>query len=232
MRIGVIGLGSMGRPIGRNLAASGYAVSGYDISPSAMAAAASDGIEPAAGPAAMAEQCDLVLTMVWDDHALRSAVFGPEGLLEADDRLRRAPLISARRPSRLRERWDKRSPRVAGRSSMVRSSAAASPRSRPASRRIVLAGDRVATSATYRSSPLGTLRLRGIAGQREDSQDHQQFRGRRRDRRQRGGTVARSGHGPRPGGTRRLAAARDRARRASSRATWAAMSKKVSTARA
>jgi 3-hydroxyisobutyrate dehydrogenase-like beta-hydroxyacid dehydrogenase len=84
MRIGVIGLGSMGRPIGRNLAASGYAVSGYDISPSAMSDGEADSIEPVAGPAAMAEQCDVVLIMVWDDQALRSAVFGPGGLLEAD----------------------------------------------------------------------------------------------------------------------------------------------------
>jgi 3-hydroxyisobutyrate dehydrogenase-like beta-hydroxyacid dehydrogenase len=84
MRIGVIGLGSMGRPIGRNLAASGYAVCGYDISPAAMADGEADGIEPVAAPAAMAEQCDVVLIMVWDDQALRSAVFGPGGLLEAD----------------------------------------------------------------------------------------------------------------------------------------------------
>jgi 3-hydroxyisobutyrate dehydrogenase-like beta-hydroxyacid dehydrogenase len=86
-RIGVIGLGSMGRPIGRNLTASGYRVSGYDISPAAMAAAANDGVEPADSPAELAEQCDLVLTMVWDDNALRSAVFGSRGLLEAAGRL-------------------------------------------------------------------------------------------------------------------------------------------------
>ena len=83
VRIGVIGLGSMGRPIGGNLVANGYAVWGYDISPVAMAAAAQDGVQPTTGPVAIAEQCDLVLIMVWDDDALRNAVLGPGGLLGA-----------------------------------------------------------------------------------------------------------------------------------------------------
>ena len=83
-RIGIIGLGSMGRPMGRNLVRCGYTVSGYDISAAALAAAADDGIAEATGPSAMAEQCDVVLIMVWDDQALRSTVFGPGGLLEGN----------------------------------------------------------------------------------------------------------------------------------------------------
>ena len=84
MRIGVIGLGSMGRPMARNLVAAGYAVSGCDISPAAVAAAAQDGVEPAASPAKLARRCELVLCMVWDDHALRDVVWGANGLLAAE----------------------------------------------------------------------------------------------------------------------------------------------------
>jgi 2-hydroxy-3-oxopropionate reductase len=82
-RIGVIGLGGMGRPMARNLVAAGYAVGGCDISPAALESAAQDGIEPAPNPAALAARCELVLAMVWDDHALRDVVFGREGLLAA-----------------------------------------------------------------------------------------------------------------------------------------------------
>lgn len=83
LQIGVIGLGGMGRPMARNLVAAGYTVHGYDISADAMVASAEDGVTPHADPAAVANTSGLVLTMVWDDAALRSALFGPRGLLEA-----------------------------------------------------------------------------------------------------------------------------------------------------
>lgn len=83
-RIGVIGLGSMGRPMATNLIRAGYTVSGFDLSAAAVANAAGDGVEPATAPAAMADQCDVVLIMVWDDKALRSTVYGPDGLLECE----------------------------------------------------------------------------------------------------------------------------------------------------
>ena len=82
-RIGVIGLGSMGRPMGRNLVLHGHDVWGFDISAAATTTAAAEGIKPAAGPAAIAADCELVLVMVWDDQALRSVVYGSGGLLEA-----------------------------------------------------------------------------------------------------------------------------------------------------
>jgi 2-hydroxy-3-oxopropionate reductase len=81
VRIGIVGLGSMGRPIGRKLIEAGYNVSGYDISPHAMGRAAADGIACADSPASLAEQCELILVMVWDDQALRTALFAPNGVL-------------------------------------------------------------------------------------------------------------------------------------------------------
>lgn len=81
-RIGVIGLGNMGRPMASNLIRAGYTVVGFDLSAAAVARAADDGVEPAEGPASMATQCDVILIMMRDDEALRGTVFGPDGLLE------------------------------------------------------------------------------------------------------------------------------------------------------
>jgi hypothetical protein len=76
--IGVIGLAEW-RPMAQRLAAAGHSVSGYDISADALAAARRDGVEPMADPATLAERCELVIAMVWDDHALRDVVCGARG---------------------------------------------------------------------------------------------------------------------------------------------------------
>ncbi len=47
-RIGFVGLGNMGMPMARNLQRAGHAVTGFDISPAAMAAARAAGIPTAA----------------------------------------------------------------------------------------------------------------------------------------------------------------------------------------
>jgi len=83
MRVGVIGLGGMGRPMARNLMAAGYAVSGCDISTATLDAAGREGVKLVPSPAALAGRCELILAMVWDDAALREVVFGNHGLLAA-----------------------------------------------------------------------------------------------------------------------------------------------------
>jgi 3-hydroxyisobutyrate dehydrogenase-like beta-hydroxyacid dehydrogenase len=80
LTIGVIGLGGMGRPMARRLAAAGHAVCGFDISSDAMAAAAREGIEPANDLVELAARCELAVAMVWDDRALREVICGPHGL--------------------------------------------------------------------------------------------------------------------------------------------------------
>lgn len=67
----------------RNLVGAGYAVHGFDIAPAAIESARAEGVTPVGAPAMLAECCDLVLSMVWDDDALRSALFGPDGLLRS-----------------------------------------------------------------------------------------------------------------------------------------------------
>ena len=81
MKIGVIGLGSMGKPMARNLAVAGDTVLGYDIDPLAIEAVASDSIQGASSAAQLGECCELILLMVWDDAALRDVVLGPRGIV-------------------------------------------------------------------------------------------------------------------------------------------------------
>jgi len=78
--VGVIGLGSMGRPMARNLANAGHRVRGFDISERAMASAVADGVSAVPDAASLAAQCELVITMVWDDDALREVLFGATGV--------------------------------------------------------------------------------------------------------------------------------------------------------
>ena len=67
MKIGFIGLGNMGGPMARNLAAAGHQVSGYDP-----AGADMDGIRSATSAADAATDADVVITMLPNGQILRS----------------------------------------------------------------------------------------------------------------------------------------------------------------
>jgi 3-hydroxyisobutyrate dehydrogenase len=65
MQIGFIGLGNMGAPMARNLAAAGHAVTGFDV-----ANVTVEGVAPAATAAAAAAGRDAVITMLPDGRIL------------------------------------------------------------------------------------------------------------------------------------------------------------------
>ena len=67
MKIGFIGLGNMGAPMARNLAAAGHSVTGFDVT-----APIPDGIASAASAAEAASGADVVLTMLPDGIILRT----------------------------------------------------------------------------------------------------------------------------------------------------------------
>ncbi|MBN9496567.1 MAG: NAD(P)-dependent oxidoreductase [Alphaproteobacteria bacterium] len=81
--IGFIGLGLMGQGFTRRLAESGFKVTGYDIAAEKVKAAAAHGVAPAASPAAVAAASDIVLVCVTSTNAVREAVFGSGGIVEA-----------------------------------------------------------------------------------------------------------------------------------------------------
>ncbi len=83
MIIGAVGIGAMGTPMARNLAAGGDRVLAFDIDRGAVDAVVGGAIQPAESAAAMAEECALIVIMVSDDAALRDVVFGRRGLMQA-----------------------------------------------------------------------------------------------------------------------------------------------------
>jgi 2-hydroxy-3-oxopropionate reductase len=82
-KIGFLGLGVMGAPMARNLLAAGHDVLAWNRSPEPLAELAAAGARPADGPAAVAAEADLVISIVSDDAALREVLGGPEGAIAA-----------------------------------------------------------------------------------------------------------------------------------------------------
>ncbi|MBM4231210.1 MAG: NAD(P)-dependent oxidoreductase, partial [Gammaproteobacteria bacterium] len=65
MKIGFVGLGTMGGNAARNILRKGFALTVYDIRPSAVAALVQEGAEPAENAAAVLAASDVVITMVF-----------------------------------------------------------------------------------------------------------------------------------------------------------------------
>lgn len=90
-RIGVIGLGAMGRPMCRHLLAQGFEVCGYDPAAAARERAGAIGVRLVDSPGAAARDSDCVLVVVGFDKEVETVFFGPDGLAGAA----RADLIIA-----------------------------------------------------------------------------------------------------------------------------------------
>ncbi len=79
--IGWVGIGAMGWPMSRRLAAAGLAVTVCDRDPARQALARAHGVALAPSAAEAARNADIVFSMVYDDAALNAVVEGPDGLL-------------------------------------------------------------------------------------------------------------------------------------------------------
>jgi len=80
-RVGIIGLGKMGLPMGRHLVQKGFAVTGYDVALSALKAAASAGMQAVNSPKAVAAASDLVIVVVGFDSEVETVMFGENGVI-------------------------------------------------------------------------------------------------------------------------------------------------------
>jgi 3-hydroxyisobutyrate dehydrogenase len=78
--LGFIGLGNMGGRMARRLVDAGVVVIGHDPRPGAAEAA---GARPAADPAEVAREAEVVLLSLPDSHVVEPVVRGPDGLLAA-----------------------------------------------------------------------------------------------------------------------------------------------------
>jgi 3-hydroxyisobutyrate dehydrogenase-like beta-hydroxyacid dehydrogenase len=86
MKIGLVGLGRMGRAIQSRLAASGHEVIGWDRDALAMKAAADNGLTIAAHPRAVADATGTVISIITEDHGVRNIFRGSDGFLTGDVR--------------------------------------------------------------------------------------------------------------------------------------------------
>ena len=81
--IGFLGLGVMGAPMARNLLAAGHQVVAWNRSPGPRKQLVAAGARGADGPAAVAAQAEVVISIVSDDAALREVLGGPDGAIAA-----------------------------------------------------------------------------------------------------------------------------------------------------
>jgi 3-hydroxyisobutyrate dehydrogenase-like beta-hydroxyacid dehydrogenase len=79
--IGIVGLGKMGRPMGRHLRAHGFSVAGCDPLADARERAGALGIEVLASPAEVARASDLVIIVVGFDSEVERAMLGADGIV-------------------------------------------------------------------------------------------------------------------------------------------------------
>jgi 3-hydroxyisobutyrate dehydrogenase-like beta-hydroxyacid dehydrogenase len=79
-RVGVIGLGNMGRPIARNILRGGFEVAAYDLNPIAAQRLVDEGAVAAARPADVASGADLVISVLPDGPDVLQAMLGEEGV--------------------------------------------------------------------------------------------------------------------------------------------------------
>ena len=80
-KIGFIGLGIMGKPMSKNLIKAGYKLVVHDLNESAVEELVSLGAEIASSPAAVAGQCETVITMLPDSPQVKEVVTGKDGLI-------------------------------------------------------------------------------------------------------------------------------------------------------
>jgi 3-hydroxyisobutyrate dehydrogenase-like beta-hydroxyacid dehydrogenase len=87
MKIGLVGLGRMGRAIQARLAGNGFDVVGWDRDAAAINLAAKSGMAIAAHPRAVADAADgTVISIITEDNGVRGIFRGKDGFLSGDVR--------------------------------------------------------------------------------------------------------------------------------------------------
>ena len=82
MKIGFIGLGIMGKPMVRNLLKAGHEVVVYDIIKKNVEISVSDSARAAESSKAIAEECNLIITMLPNSPHVKTVVMGENGVLK------------------------------------------------------------------------------------------------------------------------------------------------------
>ncbi len=82
-RIGLIGIGIMGRPMGHNLLKAGYPLVAHNRSRAPVDELVAAGATAARSPREVVERSEVVISMLPDSPEVQAVVQGPDGILEA-----------------------------------------------------------------------------------------------------------------------------------------------------
>lgn len=82
MKVGFIGLGIMGKPMSKNLLKAGYELVAFDFNKDALNEVVGCGATAAASGREVAQQCEVVITMVPNSPHVRAAVLGENGVAD------------------------------------------------------------------------------------------------------------------------------------------------------
>jgi 2-hydroxy-3-oxopropionate reductase len=111
MKIGFIGLGIMGKPMSKNLIKAGYSLVVMDMNQAAVAEVVACGAQSASTPKEIAEQTDIIITMLPNSPQVKEVVLGENGIIEGAkvgsvviDMSSIAPLVSREVAAKLAEK--------------------------------------------------------------------------------------------------------------------------------
>ena len=83
MKVGMIGLGIMGKPMARNVVKAGYDLTVFDINKTAVDELVAAGAKSASKPAEISRECDVIVTMLPNSPHVKEVVMGDGGVLES-----------------------------------------------------------------------------------------------------------------------------------------------------
>lgn len=83
MKVGFIGLGIMGKPMAKHLAAAGLELAVYDVNPAAVEALTAAGAKAAASPAEIGGSCGVIFLSLPNGDIVQQVLFGPDGVASA-----------------------------------------------------------------------------------------------------------------------------------------------------
>lgn len=111
MKVGFIGLGIMGKPMSKNLLKAGYEVVVCDVVKASVDELVVAGAKAAANPKEVAEQADIIITMLPNSPHVKTVVLGENGVIEGAkkgavvaDMSSIAPLVSREVAQKLAEK--------------------------------------------------------------------------------------------------------------------------------
>jgi 3-hydroxyisobutyrate dehydrogenase-like beta-hydroxyacid dehydrogenase len=84
MKIGLVGLGRMGAAMSQRLREQSFDVVGWDVNGDKTKALVDSGLQIAADARAVAADCEIIISIITEDHGVRRIFTGPQGFLGGD----------------------------------------------------------------------------------------------------------------------------------------------------